>query len=116
MVDDDETTRFLLGEYVRRASGEAERAAGLRAAVEHLERGHFDALITDLQMPDGSGLELLSVVVERWPSMGRVMLTGYASPAVETRLAELGARLIVKPSSPAEIGAAIAAAITPSAL
>ena len=43
-----------------------------------LEENRIDILMTDIEMPDGSGLELHSWVSHRWPMMRIIYLTGYS--------------------------------------
>ena len=55
-------------------------------AVEELERGVFDVVITDMRMPRMDGAELLCIVSERWPDVIRIVLSGYAESQQTVRL------------------------------
>ncbi len=46
-------------------------------ALERLTREDFALLLTDERMPDLSGIDLLSRVVERWPDVVRVIVSAY---------------------------------------
>jgi signal transduction histidine kinase/DNA-binding response OmpR family regulator len=74
-LDADLTRR----ELIRQAPGiELEVVATLSAALEAVagERPQFDLILTDLQLPDGSGLELLARVRERELPLAVVIITG----------------------------------------
>ncbi|WP_040950685.1 response regulator [Gorillibacterium massiliense] len=48
-----------------------------KEAIELLERGKFDVVLSDIKMPGMSGLELQDEVVRRWPRCKLVFLSGY---------------------------------------
>ena len=52
--------------------------SGLRA-IRELERGVFDLVVADLQMPGLTGSDLLILIKERWPATRRMLLTGHTS-------------------------------------
>ena len=65
------------------------RAHGLQVTVVHsavealkvLEGDQeIDAVLTDVMMPDMSGLELAEIVCNRYPAMKIVLMSGYVSP------------------------------------
>lgn len=47
-------------------------------AEQVLEKRKIDIVLTDIQMPKMSGLELMDVILERWPYCKVVFLTGYS--------------------------------------
>lgn len=76
-VDDDpnilSAARSLLG-----ALGNTVATAQSRAeAEERLRRGHYDVLMTDLTMPDGSGWDLARRSKELYPGKPVVLVTGW---------------------------------------
>ena len=84
VVDDDDVFREELAELLRDDGHAATVVPSVAKAIEALEAGEFDLVLTDLKMPRQSGLDLLREVRARWPRTFVVMLTGYAS--VETAL------------------------------
>jgi DNA-binding response OmpR family regulator len=60
VVDDDEDTSALLGIVLGRQGYKTTFATGVKQAGRALDTGNFVALVTDLRLPDGSGLTLLS--------------------------------------------------------
>jgi two-component system response regulator YesN len=61
-------TRFELDVY---------RAYSAAEALERLEKMAFDIVITDIQMPGKTGLELLENIRASWPDCEVIFLTGY---------------------------------------
>ena len=57
-------------------------------AIRELERGAFDLVVSDLEMPGLKGSELLRMVAERWPATRRMLVT---KKPVTPRAALLGA-------------------------
>ena len=59
VVDDEPSILRLLNEALTQWGYQVKTAATAREAIEALRTGLFDAAITDIRMPDMSGLELL---------------------------------------------------------
>ena len=59
VIDDEPDLRTLYELTLLRQGYRVESAADLRQAREHLKAQRFDAIITDMRLPDGLGLELL---------------------------------------------------------
>jgi DNA-binding NtrC family response regulator len=82
IVEDRDSLRRMLE---RALTGDGHRvvAVGDVAAARHaLQTASFDLVLTDLRLPDGSGLDVLAASRERLPAPPLVVLTGYGS--VET--------------------------------
>jgi signal transduction histidine kinase/CheY-like chemotaxis protein len=59
VVDDEEPTRHLFAMLLQRAGAEVVTAADAREALQQFAGADFDAVITDIAMPDCDGYELL---------------------------------------------------------
>ncbi len=80
---------------VARTGGE-----GLEQAGDH----QFDLMITDLQLPDISGLEVLALVREMNPQHRVIIITAHISPEIIARAADGGAvTVLAKPFLPSDI-------------
>jgi HD-like signal output (HDOD) protein len=66
-------------------------------AVEALEGGHFDVVVSDMRMPGMDGAELLRIVRERWPDAIRIVLSGYAELQQVVRLVPYAHQYYSKP-------------------
>src|SRR5439155_3080203 len=58
LIDDDTRLASMVGDYLRGAGFEVETAGSLAAGRERLAADNFDALVLDLMLPDGDGLDL----------------------------------------------------------
>jgi DNA-binding NarL/FixJ family response regulator len=57
----------------------------------------WSALIVDLLLPDGSGLDILAKFRSQNPTARAMVLTGYSEPTAINRAYDLGADYVVKP-------------------
>ena len=64
-----------------------------RAALDVLETTDPDVIVvvSDIEMPEMNGLELLARVRDRWPHVRVYLATAYDSPGYTQRAADLGA-------------------------
>jgi two-component system response regulator PilR (NtrC family) len=79
VVDDERSMQEFLEIFFRREGYQVVTAGDLESARTHLEEDDFDVVITDIQMPGGSGLDLLRAAHEVSPESIVVMITAYAS-------------------------------------
>ncbi len=90
-VDDDEDTRTLLCQALRRRGFAVEGANTARACLEHLRTNTVDVVVTDVQMPGISGVELCRVLRERHPDLLPIVLTGAGNLEVAISAIQAGA-------------------------
>jgi DNA-binding response OmpR family regulator len=57
LIDDDLRLTGMVGDYLRRQGLEVDTAGSLAAGRERLKAGGIDALVLDLMLPDGDGLD-----------------------------------------------------------
>jgi len=79
VVDDEEAVRTTLSEMLQAGGYACTAVPGGRDALRSLRSGGFDIVITDVRLPDMSGLDLLSIVREKYPSIPVIVITGFAS-------------------------------------
>ena len=82
-VDDDEMILRLLKRVSTALEAETAFVDGAASALQLLEAGDFDIVVSDFSMPGISGLSLLTTVAERWPRTLRVLLTGHPREAFD---------------------------------
>ena len=78
IVDDDADSREWLAEVTQREGFTVSAADSLRSARAQLVRRHPDVLLTDLQLPDGNGIELVGDL-DRLAETEIIVVTGHAS-------------------------------------
>lgn len=79
IVDDDEEILHLLGEVLKRGMYSPDLYAHAPDALVAAKSQEYDLIITDLEMPEVSGIGLLAGVKEVFPLTQFIMITGYAS-------------------------------------
>jgi len=79
IVDDDAGVRDVIMSCLVEAGYGAGVAGDGREALEKLADGEFDLVITDLKMPGMDGRELLRAMADKYPSIPRLVLTGYGT-------------------------------------
>ena len=83
-------------------------AASGTAAIEELQRGQFDVVVSDMRMPNMDGAEFLHRVAAIQPQAARIVLSGQMEEDAATRAATVAHRFLNKPCEPAALEAAIA--------
>jgi DNA-binding NtrC family response regulator len=79
VVDDEEAVRTTLSEMLSAGGYGCTAISGGRDALRALRSGGFDVVITDVRLPDMSGLDLLSIIRDKYPSIPVIVITGFAS-------------------------------------
>ncbi|HEX7175326.1 MAG TPA: response regulator [Pyrinomonadaceae bacterium] len=79
VVDDEENVRVTTAAILEQDGYYVDTAGDGREALQKVERGGFDLVLTDLRMDDMDGAALLNELHTRHPSVVTVVLTGYAS-------------------------------------
>jgi len=98
IVDDNKELREILQEYLKGEGHAAEGAANGREALERHHEEPFDLIITDLNMPEISGMELIKSIRKENQDTEFVIITGYASMDSAVEAVRIGAfDYIVKP-------------------
>jgi len=92
LVIDDEELMLSLFEAVMAEHGHAVATARSgQEGVEIARTGQFDVVITDIRMPDMSGIEVLGAIRAHSDEVGVVLITGYASLETAIDALRLGA-------------------------
>ena len=91
VVDDEQSMRELLAIVLRREGYEILLAENGREALEALERGAVDLLISDFKMPDMTGVEVLRAAKRIDPDIIGIMITAFASTETAVDALRMGA-------------------------
>ncbi len=104
LVDDHEIVRRGLRQLLAETWPQAEfgEVGRLPAAREALSRHDWDLVLLDINLPDGSGLDLLSEARERCPRAAVLVLSSYPEQEFAVRAFKLGAAGYLTKASVAE--------------
>ena len=112
LIDDDARLTAMLGDYLRHHGFEVETAPTLAAGRQRLAEGAYDALLLDLMLPDGDGLDLTRELraQPRTRRLPLLMLTARGEPTDRVVGLEIGADdYLPKPFEPRELLARVKA-------
>ncbi|HXN95008.1 MAG TPA: HD domain-containing phosphohydrolase [Candidatus Acidoferrales bacterium] len=98
IVDDEASVRKVMAAVLTQVGVSCETAASAEEALRVLETREMDAVISDLQMPGMSGMDLLAKVRQSYPQTVFLMVTGVDDTRVAIQAMRQGADdYIVKP-------------------
>ena len=112
LIDDDARLTAMVGDYLRANGHEVDVAGSLALGRERLAQGHYDALVLDLMLPDGDGLDLTRTLRAdpRFKRLPLLMLTARGEPMDRVLGLEMGADdYLAKPFEARELLARIKA-------
>ncbi|RHW16519.1 nitrogen regulation protein NR(I) [Sphingomonas gilva] len=112
VVDDDEAIRLVVSQALKRHGHRVEQAESIAGLWAALEAGAPDALISDVMLPDGNGLDALAAVRARFPELPVIILSAQNTLTTAVRAAERGAfEYLPKPFDLDDLARAVAEAI-----
>jgi len=113
VVDDDDPVRVMLARLLRTHGHDVRQAANAAEARTILDDGRPDLVISDIVMPGESGIELRRGILDRWPGLPVILISGYSAEGP----AEFAARtpdtiFVQKPFAPDQFLALIEQTLT----
>lgn len=119
LVDDDDDVRRAMSRTLERLGHEITSARAGREALASMEECAPDLLLTDINMPDMDGIELMMAVRKRWPGVPIIAVSGGGMLPKDLLLANasvLGAvATLQKPVELSALKEALGSALGPSA-
>ncbi|HEY7911073.1 MAG TPA: response regulator [Blastocatellia bacterium] len=117
LVIDDEPSIADALELILSDSGyDVETARTGRAGLERVKRRRFDVTITDLTLPDISGLDVVSFVRETNPDALIIVITAHSTPEIVCESIKRGALdVLPKPFFPSDVLTLMSNALTEKA-
>ncbi|MBU0507336.1 sigma-54 dependent transcriptional regulator [bacterium] len=117
IVDDERSMGEFLTLLLSKDGYRARATQSGQEALRVLEEEPQQVMITDLRMPEMNGLELVSAARKRYPELGVVVMTAFASLESAVEALRLGAAdYITKPFQVDEIRAVVAKVLDNQAL
>jgi PAS domain S-box-containing protein len=89
LIEDDPATSQVMDRLLRRGGHAVALAGTLAEGIQAAEKGAFDVIISDIGLPDGNGLELMTQIRRRHATPA-IALTGYGMEADVERCREAG--------------------------
>lgn len=90
-VDDEEDLCMLMQMSLTRMGIDSHIANGVKQAKQLLKEHQYDACLTDLNMPDGSGLQLVSYISQYHPQLPVAVLSAYGNMDIAIAALKAGA-------------------------
>jgi two-component system response regulator PilR (NtrC family) len=91
IVDDERDIRELLVLTLGRMGLRIDTAANLIEARELLSRNAYDLCLTDMNLPDGNGIELVGHIAREYPKIPVAMITAFGNVELAVEALKAGA-------------------------
>ena len=91
IIDDEADIRELLAMTLNQMDLEVDEAETLSEAIEALNKESYAFCLTDMNLPDGSGMDLISLIQNKYPNMPVAMITAYGNTEIAVEALKLGA-------------------------
>ncbi|WP_420603858.1 sigma-54-dependent transcriptional regulator [Flagellimonas sp.] len=112
IIEDDTAFCQMLQKFLARQGYEVSSSSNLKEAKEELKGTFFDIILSDVRLPEGDGISLLSRVKEKSPKTRVILMTGFAEVKTAVQAMKKGAfDYISKPFTPESILEVIASAL-----
>src|SRR5580704_9263088 len=112
IVEDDESLRLIVQMQLEKLGYVAASAADAEQALEILKQSHHSLVITDLQLPGMSGIELLKRIQVDFPGIPVIVVTAFGTIQSAVNAMKAGAYdYITKPIHGHELSALVKCAL-----
>lgn len=78
IIDDDKSIRWVFEKALARTDLEFKTFASVAEALNALERDQPQVVVSDIRMPNGSGLDFLSEIKQKYPDIPVIIMTAYS--------------------------------------
>jgi PAS domain S-box-containing protein len=108
VVDDEPSYRMLVEQFLSRSGYQCDSTPDAAAALQKLRSMDYDLVITDIQMPDKDGLQLMKEAKGQNPALHFIVMTGHTERYSYSDIIEAGAAdFLAKPFEMGELLAKI---------
>ncbi len=97
LVDDERSIRVTLGDALEEAGHTVVCCENAAQARELIAQAEFECVVTDLQLPDGNGIELLPLARELNPHCALLVITAHQTIETAIQATKAGADYLIKP-------------------
>jgi len=117
VIDDDKIILDSLCEFLSLEGFQTSGAGTVKEALARLEEENYCLVLTDVNLPDGDGLELLGIIKRNYPQTVVLVITGYGTIDSAVKAIKCGAYdYLTKPVIDDELRLAVERAITQQSL
>lgn len=78
IIDDDKSIRWVFEKALARTDMEFKTFSSVAEALNALEREQPQVVVSDIRMPNGSGLDFLSEIKQKYPDIPVIIMTAYS--------------------------------------
>lgn len=111
IIDDEHDILFLLSRMLKKRGVDVTQAASVKESLEILSNDSFDVCLTDLNLLDGSGFDIIQHVQKNIPELPIAVITAYGSIDTAIKALKAGAYdYVTKPIQPEQLELLIEAA------
>lgn len=104
LIDDEPAIHFGFSKYLSKAGYNISAVSSLRETQEILLSKRFDAVLLDLNLPDGNGIDLIGDLRETYPGMAIVVISGRGEVPLAVEAMRRGAdNFLTKPVDMADL-------------
>ena len=112
VVDDHAGARDVIGQLLEAKGYSVVTAANGAEAIEHLKKPGIGAVVTDVSMPDMTGVELAYYVRDHYPRLPIAIVSGDVGELERSVIARAGVPFLKKPVRAEALYAAVEEAVT----
>ena len=91
LVEDDEIMRLSLEDRLRLENIPVYAVPDLAGAKKELAKGNIDLVVTDIRLPDGTGIELFEEISSHYPGIPIILMTAFGDISDAVALVKAGA-------------------------
>jgi two-component system response regulator HydG len=104
IVDDDVTFCLMLKKLLEKHQYQVTTLFSAEGVKQTIRKGFYEVVLTDLRMPNVSGMDLIGIIKHESPQTQIIMMTGYANIPTAIQSIKQGAfNYIPKPFQPEEV-------------
>ena len=104
LVDDEPATQFGYSKYLTKAGYALKTVSTLAEAREEIVSRKFDAILLDMNLPDGNGMDWIKDVRRDYPDIAVIVITGHGDVPLAVEAMRRGAdHFLTKPVNLAEL-------------
>lgn len=79
LIDDDRLVRESMSEWLREQGYQVDTCDGREQALQQIDAGSYDLVLTDIRLQDGDGFQILDYCRANHPELTVILLTGHCT-------------------------------------